>query len=158
MAIAMLAIAMLGFCIGNILIATAPVGQTYWANIFVATVVTPWGMDMSFPAATIIMSDSVPKEHQGIAASLVVTVVNYSISIGLGIAGTVESKVNNGGQDLLKGYRGALYAAIGLSGIAVLLGLCFVVIEGRAISKARDEKFGAQLTTVLSPITKKGTR
>ena len=44
-----MAIAMLGFCIGNILLATAPVNQTYWANFFVATVVTPWGMDMSFP-------------------------------------------------------------------------------------------------------------
>ena len=70
-----------------------------------------------------------PKEHQGIAASLVATVVNYSISIGLGIAGTVESHVNNEGQDLLKGYRGALYAAVGLSGMAVLLSFLFVASE-----------------------------
>ena len=46
-----MAISMLGFCIGSILVATAPVHQTYWANIFVATVVTPWGMDMSFPVS-----------------------------------------------------------------------------------------------------------
>ena len=43
-----MAISMLGFCIGNILVATAPVNQTYWANLFVAVIVTPWGMDMSF--------------------------------------------------------------------------------------------------------------
>ena len=42
-------ISMLGFCIGSILVATAPVHQTYWANVFVSTIVTPWGMDMSFP-------------------------------------------------------------------------------------------------------------
>jgi hypothetical protein len=67
---------------------------------------------MSFPAATLILSNAVSKEHQGVAASLVNTVVNYSISLGLGFAGTVEVHVNNGGrtqQDLLRGYRGAFY-------------------------------------------------
>ncbi len=98
-----------------------------------------------------------PKEHQGIAASLVATVVNYSISIGLGIAGTVESHVNNGGQDLLKGYRGALYAGIGLSGMAVLLSLLFVISEGRAISKAspissRRASRDMRLQKVLQPV------
>ena len=94
-----------------------------------------------------------PREHQGIAASLVVTVVNYSISIGLGIAGTVESKVNNEGQDLLKGYRGALYAAIGLSGMAILLSLLFVVSEGKAMSKASPKgEHEPQLKKILSPV------
>jgi hypothetical protein len=42
------------------------------------------------------------------AASLVNTVVNYSISIGVGIAGTVDIHVNKGGRtenDELGGYR-----------------------------------------------------
>lgn len=67
---------------------------------------------MSFPAATLILSNAVAKEHQGIAASLVNTVVNYSISLALGFAGTVEANVNNGGytmEEKLKGYRGAWY-------------------------------------------------
>jgi len=37
-------IALAAFCTGSILIATAPVQQTYWAQVFVATVVMPWGM------------------------------------------------------------------------------------------------------------------
>lgn len=37
-------IAMLGFLAGSILMATVPINQTYWAQTFVATVVTPWGM------------------------------------------------------------------------------------------------------------------
>ncbi|KAK3070499.1 hypothetical protein LTS18_015091, partial [Coniosporium uncinatum] len=97
------------FTVGTILIATAPVGQTYWAQSFVCVVLIPWGMDMSFPAATLILSNAVKKEHQGIGASLVNTVVNYSISIGLGFAGTVEVHVNGGGSTpemVLKGYRG----------------------------------------------------
>ena len=121
-----MAMAMLPFCIGNVLLATMPVDQTYWAQAFLSIIITPWGMDMSFPAATIVLSNLVAKEHQGIAASLVVTVVNYSISIGLGIAGTIEVNVDKAGQDVLRGYRGAFYGAIGLSGIGFLVALVFV--------------------------------
>jgi hypothetical protein len=60
---------------------------------------------MSFPSGTLILSNAMPREHQGLAASLVNTIVNYSISIGLGLAATVESQVDRGGTDTLKGYR-----------------------------------------------------
>ena len=113
--------AMTAFTVGTILIATAPVHQTYWAQTFVSIIVMPWGMDMSFPAATIMLSDSMPHEHQGLAASLVNTVVNYSISIGLGIAGTIESRVNDGGAKPLKGYRCSWYMGIGLSGLGIFV-------------------------------------
>lgn len=125
----LMTIALAMFTVGTILIATAPVRQTYWTQTFICAIVMPWGMinsnpllipantyglgmDMSFPAATLILSNAVSKEHQGVAASLVNTVVNYSISLGLGFAGTVQVHVNNGGktpEDLLKGYRGAFY-------------------------------------------------
>lgn len=81
---------------------------------------------MSFPSGTIILSNTTAKEHQGVAASLVNTVVNYSISIALGIAGTVDRNVNQGGENVLKGYRGAWYFGIGLDGVAVLIALYFV--------------------------------
>jgi Na+/melibiose symporter-like transporter len=35
--------AMGAFCVGNLILATMPVGQTYWAQTFVAVVVMPWG-------------------------------------------------------------------------------------------------------------------
>lgn len=134
-------ISMMAFLIGNLLTATAPVLQTYWAQIFIAAIVMPWGMDMSFPAATLIISDRVRKEHQGMGASLVNTVVNYSISIGVGIAGTVEVHVNRGGAtkaDELRGYRGALYMAIGLAGLGVVIALSFVA--KRAVVMAGERK------------------
>jgi hypothetical protein len=83
--------------------------------------VAPCGMNMSFPAGTLILSASVQREHQGIAASLVTTVVNYSISIGLGIAGTVEVHVNKEGKDVLSGNRCAFYVSISLTGFGVLI-------------------------------------
>lgn len=69
-------IALCAFMTGSILIATLPVHQIYWAQIFVTTLVTPFGMDMSFPAATLVVSDSVEKSKQGVAASLVNTIVS----------------------------------------------------------------------------------
>lgn len=85
---------------------------------------------MSFPAATIILSNSVSKKHQGIAASLINTVVNYSISLGLGFAGTVEVHVTDPSskapEDILRGYRGALYLGTGLAGAGLVISLIFL--------------------------------
>lgn len=88
---------------------------------------------MSFPAATIILSEALPKEHQGLAASLVNTVINYSISIGLGLAGTVQSQISPGTteQELLRGCRSAFYVGIGLSGFGVLVATLFIIDENR---------------------------
>lgn len=124
--------ALTSFTVGSILSATVPQDQTYWAQVFVTLLVISWGMDMSFPAATLILSDAMAKEHQGIAASLVNTVVNYSISLGLGLAGTVEVHVNKGGKtraDLQKGYHGAQYVGIGLAGLGTVVCCCFLLKE-----------------------------
>ncbi|KAI0180061.1 MFS general substrate transporter [Hypoxylon sp. FL1284] len=123
-----MALALLAFTVGTTLIATAPIDQTYWTQTFLCNVIITWGMDLSFPAATLMLSDLVSSEHQGIAASLVTTVVNYSGALALGVAGTVEAQVNNGGknnEDILKGYRGAWYVAIGLGVVGLILCLIF---------------------------------
>ena len=86
---------------------------------------------MSFPAGTVILSDFMPEGKQGLAASLVATVVNYSISIGLGIAGTVEVHVHREGRDVLRGYRGGFYTGMGLSGVGVLVSACFILMGWR---------------------------
>lgn len=88
-----LLMAMVAFCVHNVILATMPVDQTYWAQTFISLVMMPWGMDMLFSSSTIILSNSMPREHQGLAASLFTTVINYSISLGLGFAGTIESRV-----------------------------------------------------------------
>jgi hypothetical protein len=85
-------------------------------------------MDMSFPAATIILSNEMPREHQGLAASLVNTMVNYSISIALGIAGTVEVQVNKHGAtkaDQFYGIQCAWWSGVILAASGVVLGALF---------------------------------
>lgn len=123
-------IGMVAYLIGSILIATMPTHQIYWGNFFWSVLIICVGMDSSFPAATIIFSDAVPPKYQGIGASVVMTIVNYSISLGLGFAGTVEREISHGGHtddDRKKGYRGAFYFEVGLAGLGLILSLAFLV-------------------------------
>lgn len=141
-------LAMIFFMIGIILLTTCPVDQIYWAQIFVCVIIIPWGMDMSFPAATLILSNAVKKTHQGIAASLVNTCVNYSISLGLGFAGTVEVHVNHGGNtraQILRGYRGAMYMGVGLAGLGMAIALSFLIKSHWEERKQRKEEDGSTL-------------
>ncbi|KAG4439029.1 hypothetical protein IFR05_005493 [Cadophora sp. M221] len=117
------------FVTGQVFLATVPVSQTYWAQTFAALIVMPWDMDMNFPAGTIILSDGMPREHQGIAASLIKTVVNYSISFSLGIAGTIVRRADGGGDSTLRSYRNAWYFAIGLDGLGMVIALYFLWIS-----------------------------
>jgi MFS family permease len=145
-------IAMLSFFTGSILLATRPTHQIYWAQMFVATLVTPWGMDMSFPAATLILSDAMPQEHQGLAASLVTTFVNYSISIGLGIAGTVEAYTSRQGSDAQRGITNARWSGVALAATAVCIALfyCLVeVIQSRQQNKNDVEKYESKASSTV---------
>jgi MFS family permease len=131
-------ISMVAFCGGIIMSCFQTADQTYWSLTFISILVMPFGMDMSFPAATVILSNHMPHEHQGLAASLVNTVVNYSISIALGIAGTVEKNTSNP-DDPFQAFRNSYYCAVGLSGMGVVLGIMFFIktlmTEGWHIAK-----------------------
>lgn len=136
-------LALLAFVVGSILIATAPVGQTYWAQSFLCLLIIPFGMDISFPAASVIVSDLVGADHQGMGGSLVNVIVNWSVSMGLGLAGNVEVHVNRGGEtrdDLLLGYRGAWYMGIGLSSLGLVTACCFVFKQARASGREEQRR------------------
>ncbi|TAQ85190.1 hypothetical protein B7494_g6480 [Chlorociboria aeruginascens] len=148
-------IALTAFLAGSLLVATLPVHQTYWKQTFLSLLVMPWGMDMSFPAATLLLSNAMPREHQGIAASLVNTIVNYSISLALGFAGTIEVHVGvGGGMELvgaggngrtctpqtLKGYRAAQYLGVGLAGLGLFTAAIFSWDTWRRRRREQSEK------------------
>ncbi|KAF2734068.1 MFS general substrate transporter [Polyplosphaeria fusca] len=114
---------------GSILAALRPAESIYWTYFFFSVLIITVGMDTSFPAATIIFSNAVARKYQGMGASVVMTIVNYSISLGLGFAGTLETNINKGGtteEDRLDGYRGGLWLSVGLAGLGLVLSLIFV--------------------------------
>ncbi|KAK3709243.1 hypothetical protein LTR37_010981 [Vermiconidia calcicola] len=120
----LMSISMFCFMAGCLLLATVPAEQSYFPNTFLSVIITPFGMNWSFPTGVMLMSNAVPREHQGIAASLVSTLVNYSISTGLGLAGSIDRYVGEYG--LLAGSRGPWYFGIGLAGLGWLISLYFI--------------------------------
>jgi MFS family permease len=132
--------ALVCFTTGISLTASAPVNQVYWAQNFLAVVIMPWGMDSSFPEATLIVSNAASKEHQGVAASLINTVVNYGIALGVGFAGIVETNIHSKGDHSLEsrmdGYRGGLYMGVGLAGLGVLVAMTFLAKDTFARRKS----------------------
>lgn len=52
--------------------------------------------------------------------------------VGLGFAGTAEGHVAGG--DVLKGYRGALYLGIGLSGLGLAVAIFYALLCKRRVS------------------------
>ncbi|CCK71401.1 borate transporter KNAG_0G03430 [Huiozyma naganishii CBS 8797] len=117
---------MIAFDVGIIMLSVTPVKQTYFRMNLGTMIILSFGMDMSFPAAAIILSDSLPNQYQGMAGSLANTMVNYSMSLCLGMGSTVESQINQNGKDLLKGYRAAEYLGIGIASLAVILSLIYM--------------------------------
>jgi MFS family permease len=96
-----LAIGSAAILIANLLLATMPVQQTYWAQVFPATIFMAFCPDFVYVAAQIVASNSVKRSQQGVAASLIGTLNLYGNSLGLGFAGTIETQVNNGSRPYL---------------------------------------------------------
>lgn len=124
-------IAMLAFTLGPLLASLAPLHQTYFGLTMVSVAVMPIGMDLSMPSATILLSDAVGTAQQGVVASLVCTVINYTGSLSLGVAATIEQHVVSalppGDESTLRGYRGALYLAIGLGALGTMIALVYAL-------------------------------
>lgn len=123
--------ASLAFLCGCIMLSVMPVHQSYFRISFGQMLLLAWGMDLSFPAASLILSDYLPAHNQGMAGSLVSTVINYSVSLFLGIASCVETEVMHKVDDELKSYRGGLYFGIGVAGLAVLMSVIFIFVQHR---------------------------
>lgn len=144
----LMAIGSLASCVALILIATMPEQQIYWAQAFPAILIVSLGPDFLFTAAQIIASLTVKRKQQGIAGSLIGTILSYGLSTGLGFSGTVEHYTNNDGKNLAQGYRNGLYLGIGMTGMATIIALLFV-----RIPKDRREGWGDDDAPVEEPKT-----
>ena len=117
------------------ILATMPTHGSYWSGIFPAMIITGLGPDFLFTAAQIIASNTVPRAQQGVAGSLIGTLFSYGLSTGLGIAGTVEHYTNDGGHNVIQGYRNGMYLGIGMAAFAAVVAFLLVKIP-------KDERDG----------------
>ncbi|CAG8162332.1 unnamed protein product [Penicillium salamii] len=120
-----LAIGTVTILVSSVLMATVPVHQTYWAQIFPSIVLFSFCPDFVYTAGQIIASNSVRRNQQGIAGSVIGTLNLYGCSLGLGFASTIEEQITRKSGQIM-GYRAALYFAVAISAVALILDVCFV--------------------------------
>ncbi|KAJ6186782.1 hypothetical protein N7519_008083 [Penicillium mononematosum] len=121
-----LAIGTITILISNVLMATVPIHQSYWPQIFPSVVLFSFCPDFVYTAGQIIASNSVRRNQQGIAASVIGTLNLYGNSLGLGFASTIEVQIARRSGSQIMGYRAALFFGVAISAVALLLDLCFV--------------------------------
>jgi predicted MFS family arabinose efflux permease len=141
-----LAIGATSVLVSNLLLATMPEQQIYWAQVFPTTIIMSFCPDFVYVAAQIIASNSVRRSQQGVAASLIGTLNLYGNSLGLGFAGTIETEINKGSSDPVKGYRAALFFGAALAGAALLLDVIFVRVKRDAREGWEDEEDRLDIT------------
>jgi MFS family permease len=138
-----LAIGAMTILVANVLLATMPVQQSYWAQVFPATIFMAFCPDLVYVAAQIVASNSVKRSQQGVAASLIGTLNLYGNSLGLGFAGTIETEVNKYRPDHVVGYRAAIYFGAGIALAAIVMDVLFVRVvkdEREGWSDPEDEE------------------
>ena len=142
----LLVFGMCTFVLASILLATAPVDQVYWANVFVATLLIPLGMETTVPAATAILEHTMPEGEKEGSPWMVMTVVNYGISFGLGVVGSVERGIGRAGEKPLEGLRGGMWTGVALATLG--LGTAVAILVVARLGSGRSKSSGSGYASV----------
>jgi MFS family permease len=109
-----------------ILLGTMPVQQPYWNQAFPATILLGCGVDLVMAAAQIITSNAVSRHEQGLAGAIIGAVQTFGLSTGPPMGATVEVHTNRDGGDIVRGYRCAIFLAVGFCALALAVNVLFV--------------------------------
>lgn len=136
----MMCIAMVCFLIPNILMSTVTPHNSYWAQPFVSSIIAPFGVDITVPTATLLLSKSVKKDAQGVGAALITTIISFAISIGPSYTAmvmwyTAPPGKAKGPGDLTHSMHVNFYGGIVLSGIGLLIAVVAELYDWRVTKK-----------------------
>lgn len=125
-----LATSMIFFGIGNVFFLPQQPGTSYWALSMPAVALASLGPDLSFAAATIFITSSVPRSYQGSAGSLLVTVQNLTLAIMTSVSDSIGIKVDQlpSGEIGLEGMRAIWWFGLALSLVAAVIAATMVRI------------------------------
>jgi len=84
---------MIAFALGPAFFLPQTPSTSYWALSLPGFILATFGPDMSFTAAAIFITSSVPRSYQGAAGSLLVTVQNLTVAIMTSISWAIGSRV-----------------------------------------------------------------
>lgn len=125
-----LSVSMVCFALGPALSLPQQPSTTYWALGFPAVTLATLGPDMSFAAAAIFITSSVPRSYQGSAGSLLVTVQNLTSALFTSLADSIGVRVDplEDGSIGLDGIRAVWWFGFGSAMAGALITAFFVRI------------------------------
>ncbi|KAI0436856.1 major facilitator superfamily transporter [Xylaria telfairii] len=150
-----LCVALLAILLASVLIATMPVRQSYWQQLFISAVFMAWGLYTSIPAATSMISRAARKRLGGIAASLVWVATYYGMGLGLAVAGTAEHSAMSGKLTIhnrLRGHRAVYWTSVALAGLGLAVCLALTFASGSTYLPTADSEREGIATTKGSAI------
>ncbi|KAK8096350.1 uncharacterized protein PG998_014218 [Apiospora kogelbergensis] len=128
---------MVAFALGPVFFLPQTPASNYWALSMPGIALATFGPDMSFAAAAIFITSSVPRSYQGAAGSLLVTVQNLTVAVMTSISGAIGTKV----EMLPSGYIGlAGIRAIWWFGLAAALTGALITATTVRIPKAEEKE------------------
>ncbi|RYP07544.1 hypothetical protein DL765_009126 [Monosporascus sp. GIB2] len=128
---------MIAFGLGPVFFLPQTPTSNYWALSMPGIALATFGPDMSFAAAAIFITSSVPRSYQGAAGSLLVTVQNLTAAVMTSISGAIGAKVEMlpTGEIGLSGIR-----AIWWFGLAAALTGALITATMVRIPKAEEKE------------------
>ncbi|EHK27098.1 uncharacterized protein TRIVIDRAFT_33454 [Trichoderma virens Gv29-8] len=123
-------VSMVCFGMGPVFFLPQTPNSSYWALSMPGVALATFGPDLSFAAATIFITSSVPRSYQGSAGSLLVTVQNLTLAIITSVSGSIGIKVDQlpDGEVGLEGIRAIWWFGLASAIIGVLITITMVRI------------------------------
>jgi MFS family permease len=125
------------------LMATVPVGQSYWFSPFWALFLSPMNPDVLFTVSNLIISNAYPPELQSLAGGVFNEVSQFGNSVGLAITAAIAASVSEHSSHedhaaaLMKGYRAAFWTIFaGCVGVTVV---CWFGMRRTGIVGKKDD-------------------
>lgn len=125
-----LTVSMICFGMGPVFFLPQTPNSSYWALSMPGVALATFGPDLSFAAATIFITSSVPRSYQGSAGSLLVTAQNLTLAIITSVAGSIGIKVDElpDGEVGLEGIRAIWWFGLASAIIGALITITMVRI------------------------------
>lgn len=128
----------LGWILTSLLFALAPIGASYWAYVFPAMIGATFGIDITFNVAAIFITTNLSQDQQGLAGSLINSLLYLGIAFVLSFADVTQTQTAHLG--LKRSYQSVFWYALAVQATALALMLALVRIRKAKSDLTADEK------------------
>ena len=135
----LLIISALGALGSQLLLALIPLGGSYWAWIFPATVLSTIGIDLSTILMTVFITTTLPTAQQGLAGGMIKSVLQLGVALCLGLTDIIQSATVEG-VGTGKSYKNTFWFGVGAGAMSLVLMAAWGKVPKATSDLTADEK------------------